>query len=157
MNYQEMLVKLRSVAATINVAPEDLVIGAGAAMLLMGLRETCGDIDIDVEPAIFERLSQLYPIETKPGGIEVIRVDPFVEIHKRLKSRTVVPLTITDAGVRFNVTRISTSELILQKKWLMNAPWRSEQKRKKDKEDLDVITTWWRKIAGDPAVDELLA
>ena len=106
---------------------QDVVVGAGGAMLMLGLRTSTEDIDTGVPESIFHRIVIKHKLPTKviPSNQHVVaKYDAVIDIHKRFGE----PTCIVD-GVC-----IWTPQFILAFKQKMNRP--------KDQEDIQKLKAY---------------
>ena len=66
LNKEEFLAALATAVSRLGIVQDEIIIMAGGAMLLMGLREQTGDIDCYLSPQAYSRL----PLEFTGEGIE---------------------------------------------------------------------------------------
>ena len=60
-NKQQLVSTLTNLAQEIKVDPEYLLVGGSGAMVMLGLRETCRDVDVEISEEIFNYLEKKFP------------------------------------------------------------------------------------------------
>lgn len=129
----EIKERLKLVAQEIGCSTLDLVLSAGAGMVMHGARDHFDDLDLDIEMSKFKALKELdkYPHKDLPNGMELLSIFPWADVHGQLR----VADTVVIDGVRVFTVR----ELIQQKKTLLNLPGRSEKKIRQDIADIAAL------------------
>lgn len=110
----------------------NVILTAGSALVMHGIRETTSDLDADVKENVFNLHKRSGKYETKdalPGIGELLVYDKDVELHVFEETRG---LSYVDG-----VWCYSPHELLIQKRYLSTMPGRSENKRAADM--LDII------------------
>lgn len=104
---------------------QEAIVGAGGAMVMLGLRESTEDIDMDVPEMVFHRIVIKHGLETKKISTScsnmLAKYDSVIDLHKS----SGVPTMVVD-GVR-----IWKPSFILQFKEKLN--------RDKDQKDISVL------------------
>lgn len=92
MQKQELIERYREFITLHHLTAEQVIVGAGGALCLMGLRQEAQDIDIDVGSRVFEMfLSQGHPKHYfGKSSILVIKVAELIDAHLRDNSDPVV-------------------------------------------------------------------
>ena len=100
-----------------------VILSAGGAMVMHGLRKTTNDLDIEVPPEHFDKLlnSGKYPIH-KFDDVTVIEYSDEIEVHSNLTFKDVINLD--------NVMCYSTLSILTQK---------LELNREKDQNDIKIL------------------
>ena len=65
MNKAELVYRYKTFLHRHGLKPEEVVVGAGGAMLVHGLRKETADIDADISPELFRSFDGVYPVN--PG------------------------------------------------------------------------------------------
>ena len=75
----------------IDLSPEDVVLGAGGACVMFGIRSETADIDVDIPADVFVNLkaSGKYNVRSCMG-VMVLEVAPHMEVHERISLGDVV-------------------------------------------------------------------
>lgn len=136
MNKQELVRKYQEFLLKFSLSPEEAILGAGAACMMYGLRETINDIDMEIPESLFnhiaagsppawQNLEVIYEVK-ETTGIRRARVIPDYmdgfDLHVRDDSHQ----TTMVEGVC-----VYTLEQLLRQKELMN--------REKDQADIFAI------------------
>ena len=107
---------------------QEAIVGAGGAMLMLGLRTSTEDIDMDVPEMVFHRIVIKHGLETKKISTScsnmLAKYDPVIDLHKS----SGVPTMLVE-GVR-----VWKPSFILQFKEKLN--------RDKDQEDIQKLKTY---------------
>lgn len=92
MNKQELIERYRAFITLHHLTAEQVIVGAGGALCLMGLRQETQDIDIDVGPRVFEMfLSQGLPTHYfGKTRVLVVEVAELIDAHLLNNRVTVV-------------------------------------------------------------------
>lgn len=86
MNKSEFVARLNDFFTKFDISPEDCYVSYGGAMLMMGLADSTGDIDLSVTRAVYDQFKMAgYPITPLPatgdmGEWELISVDECIDI-----------------------------------------------------------------------------
>ena len=113
MNKQELIQKYHQFLTVNNLLAEDVVVGAGGVMCLLGLREQTEDIDVDVPKDIFDHFAAGgYPSHMF-GDVKVIGVTDYIDLHLRTNTGQTV---LTDGVCHY------TPEVTLAFKRRLNRP-----------------------------------
>lgn len=124
MNRKELIQKYREFLRDFKLGASQVVVGAGGALCVLGLREETSDIDVDVPLEVFNRLLKLgLPTHefVIPGQkpVQVIEATEVVDVHVRTNKD---PVVLTDGVCHY------TPEVLLAFKQKLN--------REKDQEDI---------------------
>lgn len=122
--YKQLLVELGEDA-------RDVVLSAGAALVILGIRDFTTDLDVDVSPGTFKWLANSHLIITEEGVSDLIKYRLDVDIHE-------FDDTIGRVCVD-GVWMYSPSELLKQKRHLARMPNRKEGKREADLREADLL------------------
>lgn len=118
--YNEYLQRERLTAA-------EVVVGFGGALLMMGLRQETGDLDLDVSPSFYAlNLKRGYPTHDTYLGV-CIDVADTISLHSGLPLKT-----ITIDGVCCH----TPETLLMHKRMLLNNSARKPEKLLQDREDI---------------------
>lgn len=135
MDKQELEKRYLNFISENNLTADRCLIGAGGALLMMDLREQCGDIDVDVPREVYDQLLEAGYEETRidsPCASHLIKYDDYIDVHA-MGPRMVG--TVTDG-----IGHYTAIELMAQKCLLRDWDQRSPEKRKSDQRDIDNLT-----------------
>lgn len=124
--YKEVLVKL-------NEPGQDVLLSAGGALVMMGLRDQTDDLDLDVTVNMFKLLSRTFEIVEGLPGVKIIKWADDVDLHELDPDLGRVCIE--------GVWCYSPRELINQKRHLSRAPGRYPHKVAQDLEDIRRLET----------------
>lgn len=113
-----------------------VVLSAGSALVLLGVRQSTTDLDVDIPEGTFKMFerSGKFPILPAAGGDgKHLKFDKDVDLNVLDTDRGVVCLG--------GVWSYSPSELLAQKRYLSKSPERSPEKRADDLQDISVLET----------------
>ena len=137
MDFEEVKVRMTGFIRDTGIAPSDIAIGAGVALMYHGLRESAIDIDISVSIEAFEALRKEKGVEE---GVMIVPWDDVIDVHVR--ENMVGESIPTMWGCFYNL-----SELIEQKVKLLLLRTRSAEKHAQDAVDLRAINVKLREMA----------
>ena len=113
-----------------------VVLSAGSALVLLGVRQSTTDLDVDIPEGTFKMFerSGKFPVLPAAGGDgKHLKFDKDVDLNVLDTDRGVVCLG--------GVWSYSPSELLAQKRYLSKSPERSPEKRAADLQDIGVLET----------------
>ena len=124
MNRKELIQKYREFLRDFKLGASQVVVGAGGALCVLGLREETSDIDVDVPLEVFNRLLKLgLPthefVISGQKPVLVIEATDVVDVHVQTNKD---PVVLTDGVCHY------TPEVLLAFKQKLN--------REKDQEDI---------------------
>jgi hypothetical protein len=124
----------KQLAVSLGLDPKNVVLSAGSALVLMGLRKTTSDLDVDVPKEFFEK--QKARKGAKQGIIgEYVEWDGITDLHPILSESTVGKVTVDYEGVR-----VYHPEYLLAVKEVMVAhPDRQQDKAAQDRKDIKAL------------------
>lgn len=127
MNKTELVSHYQNFLDLQGLTAEQVTVGAGGALCLLGLREQTADIDVDVDSAVFELLlEQGHPTHRfGESQILVIEVTPMIDAHLCDANDTVM---LTDGVAHY------TPDAVLSFKRRLN--------RDKDQADIQVLVKY---------------
>jgi hypothetical protein len=124
MNRKELMSKYFEFLSVEGLKPEEVVVGFGGAMVMWGLREETGDLDLSLDEVVFERIvgeKGLVVKELKQSVSKCLAEwDECVDIH---------PGEL--GGVLVDGVMVDSLEKILQGRLFLN--------REKDKKDIEKL------------------
>ena len=122
-----------------NLNPKDVVVSAGGAMVILGIRRTTNDLDLDVEDSFYERMGRCYGFNKTPFG-ENVNVNILIDLHRRKPDTEVVCVD--------GVYIYSIKDLIKQKQALLAEPTHFVYKRIEHQKDLNKLQQVLEKYRG---------
>lgn len=132
MNKEEVKQRYLELVKELGEVPHEVVLSAGAALVMMGVREETADLDVDIMPNSFKAIGRVKGIKTD-GGFTLIHYSDHVDLHE---------FDISTGRVCVDdVWTYSPGEMLTQKRYLVNHPQRSEEKRKQDRLDIEKLET----------------
>jgi len=147
MNAEEIITNVLQFRRDHHEPKTPIVLSAGCALVIYGVRETCGDIDADVNESVYRRLrSKVDPTAIqKFGDVEYFAVNNAIDLHILNRNRkyidasacfsTAHPLYEQAKGVQL----YTLADMYEQKLALIKNPLRNPAKLEQDKADLDGI------------------
>ena len=130
MNQEEFRLTYLRTLEFLGLPKEEVVVSAGGALLMLGLRQETADMDLDVPETCFLKHKRPDNVELF-GSVEAVALNGCVSLH-------VADPMITTTSVD-GVTIYAIEELIEQKQWLLVHPQRTQEKRQQDKRDLAAL------------------
>jgi hypothetical protein len=128
MNALEFTKAYFNVCSDLGEKPEDVVVSAGGALLILGLREEVTDLNLDVRDIVYEAKKFGHKEQSSSHGA-YIEMNAMVSLHKRREG-------VKTMRVR-GVYIYTPDELLKQKKALAEAPDRPSDKRRQDLIDME--------------------
>lgn len=110
--------------------PEDVLVSAGGALLVLGLREESSDLDLDVRPEIYDLYKNKDNVRRSSLG-EYVDFNEIVSLHE-------MPDFLEKQEVE-GVWLYSTTDLIEQKTRLAEMPDRMPGKAERDRNDIVML------------------
>lgn len=104
--------------------PHHVVLSAGGALVMMGVRSTTEDLDVDVLPGVFKWVSAGKELIVEENISPRFKYDPFIDLHELSED--------TGLACIEGVWCYSAREMLLQKRHLANIPNRKPGKRERD-------------------------
>jgi len=117
----------------IRLRPAQVIVSSGGALVMLGLRETTSDLDLDVPAATYE--CQLYLLG--PEKERVTEHGTFLDYNEKVSLRK-LPEGITVQTVN-GVRLYSLDDLIRQKEALIQSLDRSPIKVRQDNHDIELL------------------
>jgi len=140
MNKEAVIREYKKLVDELGEQPHEVVLSAGAALVMMGVRDETQDLDVDVRTNIFKWLSNGREIVQEENCSPRIQYRKGVAIHEFSENTGVVCI----AGVWM----YSPGELLIQKRYLANMPNRRFGKREKDLFEITQLETLKRMPQG---------
>lgn len=131
MDKAQVVERYRQLLSELKEEPRDVVLSAGSALVMLGIRETTQDLDVDVSTGVFKFLSRTNLVIVEEGISDLIKYGVDVDIHERDSSTGVVCVE--------GVWLYSPSSLLMQKRYLAKLPTRKEGKRETDLQEISLL------------------
>lgn len=123
--------RYKQLCVELDLSPKQVVLGAGAALVMLGLRKYTNDLDVDVPREVFEKHKSRKG--SKPGILnELVEWDGSVDIHPVIKCKNNV---VEIEGVSI----YHPSILLGQKEALISHPLRNVGKLPQDRKDINLL------------------
>lgn len=126
-NKEEIIKMVRAHALIMQVPVDELMVGYGAAAVLHGVRESTGDIDVDVNVHTYKQVQEVFPQAIEVHGLigPLLPVNIFMDVHPaEWKEED----TVVIDGIRL----MSVERLIEAYKYLTSRPGRNPGKLEQD-------------------------
>ena len=80
--YRDFVKSVESIFPNENIKSQ-IILGAGGAMVMLGLRETTNDIDLEVPEKVFDYFGKIFGVKEPEdhAGVRLVSVAPQVDIH----------------------------------------------------------------------------
>jgi len=140
MNKEAVIREYKKLVDELGEQPHEVVLSAGAALVMMGVRDQTEDLDVDVRSNIFKWLSNGRKVIEEEHVSPRIEYRSNIDIHELSENTGVVCI----AGVWM----YSPGELLIQKRYLANMPNRRFAKREKDLAEITQLETLKRMPQG---------
>lgn len=82
MNKEQLVLGYHKALELMSLSSSELRLGAGGALVMLGLREETGDLDLEVTDVVYNSLLKCGYVETIDGKFRYIRVSEEVDIHE---------------------------------------------------------------------------
>ena len=127
-NKAQLKERYQKVIDYLNEPPHTVLLTAGGALVMMGLREQTEDLDLDIPESVYNWCAGNHPVVEGLGGVSYVRMGNDVSFQKGIEERGLVCIE--------GVWCYSPREMIHQKRWLATHPGRTESKRDQDLMDI---------------------
>lgn len=124
MNKDQVIVRYNALVKDLGELPHHVVLSAGGALVMMGVRETTEDLDVDVLPGIFKWASAGKQVITEENVSPRLEYDKFIDLHELNED--------TGLACIEGVYCYSAREMLIQKRHLASIPNRLHGKRERD-------------------------
>lgn len=142
MDMNEFAKEYFNFCAGIRLRPTQVVVSSGGALVMLGLRESTSDLDLDIPAETYEFLLYLLGPEKE----RVTEHGTFLTYNKKVSLQK-LPDGITVQTVN-GVRLYSLDDLIRQKEALIQSLDRSPTKVKQDRHDVELLRDRQRQLAG---------
>ncbi len=136
MDKQTRALEYTRLVTELGELPHQVVLSAGAALVMLGIREETQDLDVDVSESVFKWLALKHPIITEDNISPRIAYREHIDVHVFNENTGVVCVS--------GVWIYSPGEMLRQKLYLADIPNRTAGKRKKDLSEADQLRTLMR-------------
>lgn len=144
MNAEEIILSVQKFRRDFSEPKTPVVLSAGCALVIYGVRESTSDIDADVRESVYRRLRSRLDssVIQKFGEVEYFAINDEIDLHVLDPSRK-----FNDASICFKdshplyeqakgVQLYTLSDMHKQKKALISNPLRNPKKLEQDRKDL---------------------
>lgn len=130
MNKQAVILQYHQLVNELGEEPHDVVLSAGSALVMMGVREETTDLDVDVNEGVFKMYLRKSGIalDAVPGLGECVAYSDTIDLHQRNEDVGVVCIE--------GVWVYSPSAMLMQKRFLVSHPKRKPEKIPQDLADI---------------------
>lgn len=140
MDMNEFAKEYFNFCSGIRLRPAQVIVSSGGALVMLGLRETTSDLDLDVPVHTYEWMLYLLGSEKE----RVTEHGTFLDYNKKVSLRK-LPDGITVQTVN-GVRLYSLDDLIRQKEALIQSLDRSPNKVKQDHHDIELLKERRRQV-----------
>lgn len=124
MNKDQVKKRYDALVEALGELPHEVVLSAGGALVMMGVRETTNDLDVDVRPGVFKWVAKIREIIIEANVNPRLKYDAYIDLHELSED--------TGLACIDGVWCYSPRELLLQKRHLSDIPNRTQGKRERD-------------------------
>ena len=124
MNKQELMDQYKLLVNELGEHPHHVVLSAGGALVMMGLREKTDDLDVDIQPSVFKWAALGRNVITEENVSPRVKYKENIDLHELSETTAVVCID--------GVWVYSPGEMIIQKRHLATLPNRAFGKRERD-------------------------
>jgi hypothetical protein len=131
MDKAEVIGRYQKLLEELDEPAERVILCGGSALVVLGIRETTSDLDVDIDPKLFKFYATKFPVKKEPNVNDLIEFAPDVDIHE----------FDPDTGIVFvnGVWSYSPSAMLIQKRHLARMPNRKPGKREQDLIDIQQL------------------
>jgi hypothetical protein len=130
-NKAQLKERYNEVVDELGESPHSILLSAGGALVMMGLRETTRDLDLDVPQNIFTWAKSKCAKGKSLVERELVRWADDVDLHLGDEHRGLVCIE--------GVWCYSPNEMLVQKRYLVSHPLRHSRKRLQDRVDIQLL------------------
>lgn len=124
MNKDLVIARYQALVEKLGELPHHVVLSAGGALVMMGVREETEDLDVDVRPGVFKWCAQGRDLIVEDNVSPRVVYDPFIDLHELSED--------TGLACIDGVYCYSAREMLIQKRHLASMPNRKPGKRERD-------------------------
>lgn len=124
MDKDQVIARYKALVENLGELPHHVVLSAGGALVMMGVRPTTNDLDVDVLPGVFKWAAQGRDLIHEENVSPRVVYDPFIDLHELSED--------TGLACIEGVYCYSAREMLIQKKHLAAMPNRKPGKREQD-------------------------
>jgi len=128
MNKSQVMARYFEVVRELEEEPQDIILSAGGALVMMGVREEAEDLDLDVSKGTFNWAARGRKVTTATNLNPLINYAEDVDFHIRDEDAGVVKIS--------GVWCYSPNSLLVQKRHLAALDRRPSAKRDQDLKDI---------------------
>lgn len=130
MNREEFIQRYFAFCEELNLSPEDVLVSAGGALLMLGLREQTEDLDLDVDLDIYEQHVTSENVAHSSLG-EYINYNEYIALH---------PMMCPIERMEIDGVYIYSIPMLIQQKCdMLDMQDRIPEKRERDLRDLESL------------------
>jgi hypothetical protein len=133
MKKDDVIVQYKALVHELGESAHNVVLSAGAAAVMMGIRDEAGDLDVDVLPGVFKWAAGTKNVIKQEGLSDRVEYSEHIGLYMLDEDRGKVCID--------GVWVYSPRELILQKRVLTRAPGRGMGKLVRDQIELGLLET----------------
>lgn len=133
MNKEQVVKAYINLLSCLGMESKEVVLSAGAALVIFGIRDTTSDLDVDVPVEVFERLRRCSSGPSR--GFERVMYSPGIDLHVLSPERVLAKHTVFGE----EVYTYTLTDLGKQKHALLSLVGRREYKKAQDRADLFFI------------------
>lgn len=131
MDKAQVVERYTQLLGELNEDARNVILSAGSALVMFGIRQDTQDLDVDVSTGVFRFLSGKHLVITEEGISDLIKYAPDVDIHEFEPDTGIVCVD--------GVWTYSPSALLTQKRYLAKLPTRKEGKREADLKEISLL------------------
>lgn len=124
MNKQQVITEYQKLVSELGELPHHVVLSAGAALVMMGIRKDTDDLDVDVQPGVYKWAALSKPTVVEDNISPRVKWADKVDLHEFSENTGIVCIE--------GVWVYSPGEMLNQKRHLASIPNRAFGKREKD-------------------------
>lgn len=131
MKRDQVIARYNALVQELKEDPHNVVLSAGAALVMMGVRDEAEDLDVDILGPVFRWVSGSKAVLLEEGFAERIEYAPGIDLH----------ILDEDTGIVCvdGVWIYSPQSMLTQKRYLAKHPNRKEDKRVIDLMEIGVL------------------
>ena len=131
MKKEDVIQHYRELVAALGEDPHHVVLSAGAAAVMMGIRDETDDLDVDVLPGVFKWVCGTKPVIVEENVSDRVAYSDHVDLHVLDEDRGVVCID--------GIWVYSPRELLAQKRKLAKMPNRTPGKMLRDSIEIGLL------------------
>lgn len=131
MNKARVVERYKQLLNELDEDARSVILSAGAALVVLGIRENTRGLDVAVQPGVFRYLSTARPVVKEVGTSDTVQFAEDVNVHEFDDTTGVVCVE--------GVWMYSPSELLKQLRYLAKLPNSKEGKRETDLQEISQL------------------